>query len=282
MNFQEIASNLQYTSGIWYSREKNTISYPESGNQNSFQIEEDSPWFQHRNSCIAALVKKFSPNETIFDIGGGNGIVSIGLEREGINTVLVEPGEAGILNAQKRNLKNLICSTLNDAAFMPDSIPSIGLFDVLEHVEDDHAFLKNLNNLLVPNGKIYISVPAYSFLWSNEDDLGGHYRRYTLDLLEKKLKQTGFRLLYKTYIFCVLPIPIFLMRSVPSRLGLAKNSIVVSDQKQVHSSISILNKVHQWELRRIQKWKTIPFGGSCLLAAHKISEKSETPFPAFS
>jgi 2-polyprenyl-3-methyl-5-hydroxy-6-metoxy-1,4-benzoquinol methylase len=274
MNFQEIATNLQFSDGIWYSKTINRVSYPEDGNQNTFLVEENSFWFLHRNHCIAELVKRFSPNSCLFDIGGGNGKVSQALENEGIETVLVEPGKAGILNAKKRNIKNLICSTLEDAAFIPGSIPSIGLFDVLEHVEDDNTFLNELNRLLIPNGKIYISVPAYSLLWSNDDDLGGHYRRYNLNLLEKKLTQTGFTILYKTYIFCALPIPIFLLRSIPSRLGLSKNQIVVAEHKRIHSGMAILNKVHQWELRRIQKWKTIPFGGSCLIAASKSNGAS--------
>ena len=277
MDLSGIAHNIEFRNGVWYARTRQRVSYPDTGNQNSFELEDSSSWFLHRNRCIAALVKKFSPDSYLFDIGGGNGIVSRALENEGIKTVLVEPGEKGIQNAKARNIKNLICATLEDAAFIPDSIPSIGLFDVLEHIENDDAFLKVLCRLLIPGGKIYISVPAYQVLWSNEDKLGGHFRRYTLKLLEKKLTQSGFGILYKTYIFCALPIPILVMRSIPSWLGLAKNEIVVADHKQTHSDISMLDKIHNWELRQISKWKTIPFGGSCVIAAYKTNGGSETP-----
>jgi len=269
IDLQNLANNIEYRDGIWFSRERKKISYPLEGNQNSFALEENSFWFHHRNHCIVRLVKKFSPNNYLFDIGGGNGFVSQALEKEGVNTVLVEPGEQGILNAKKRNIKNLICSTIEGAGFISDSVPSIGLFDVLEHIEKDDLFLKDLHKSLVANGKIYISVPAYQFLWSNEDDLGGHHRRYTLKMLKKKLEVSGYRILYMTYIFSYLPIPIFLLRSIPSKLGLSKKRIDINDHKQAHKRIFLLDKVHQWELKQISKLKTIPFGGSCLIVAIK-------------
>ena len=35
------------------------------------------------------------------------------------------------------------------------------------------------------NGRLYATVPSYSFLWSEEDILAGHFRRYTLKGLSK-------------------------------------------------------------------------------------------------
>lgn len=270
MELQNLANNLEYKDGIWFSREnKKTISYPPEGNQNSFTLEENSFWFEHRNQCIVKLVKNFSPDSYLFDIGGGNGFVSQALEKEGINTVLVEPGEQGVLNAKKRNLKNLICSTVEEAEFHSDAVPSIGLFDVLEHIEKDELFLKKLHKLLVSNGKIYISVPSYRFLWSSEDDLAGHYHRYTLKTLRKSLLGAGYTILYSTYIFSYLPIPIFLLRSIPSKLGWSKKKIEIKDHQRAHERMPMLEKVHRWELKQISKLKTIPFGGSCLLVATK-------------
>src|SRR5882762_915370 len=98
-----------------FSKKISKISYPETGNENCFQIEENSFWFNHRNNCVREAVLRYSPNSIFFDIGGGNGFVARELENKGISTVLVEPGIQGCLNAKKRNLKNLICSTLENA-----------------------------------------------------------------------------------------------------------------------------------------------------------------------
>lgn len=269
MDLQTIATNIEFSNGIWYSKTRQKVSYPDKGNQDSFALEENSFWFLHRNRCIVSLVKKFSPHSHLFDIGGGNGFVAQALENEGIDTVVVEPGEDGISNAKKRNIKNLICSTLTDAGFNSNSISSMGLFDVLEHVEQDDVFLKDLFKLLAPEGKLYITVPAYQLLWSHEDEVGGHFRRYTMRMLEKKLLSAGFGITYKTYLFSLLPFPIFLLRSLPNRIGLNKKPASLDNHQQAHRNVSIFNKISQWELRLISKLKSIPFGGSCVVVAHK-------------
>ena len=76
-----------------------------------------------------------------------------GLEKKGISTVLVEPGIQGCLNAKKRNLKNIVCSTLENASFKNNTIPAIGLFDVVEHIDNDVEFLTNVHKLLIENGE---------------------------------------------------------------------------------------------------------------------------------
>jgi hypothetical protein len=54
------------------------------------------------------------------------------------------------------------------------------LLDVVEHVPDDRAFLKNLlSDLLAPGGRVLVSVPAYQWLAGRHDAALGHYRRYS-------------------------------------------------------------------------------------------------------
>src|SRR5262249_4738730 len=54
------------------------------------------------------------------------------------------------------------------------------LLDVLEHVEDDRAFLTSLVRDLTSKGSsVLISVPAWSALFSAHDSFLKHYRRYS-------------------------------------------------------------------------------------------------------
>ena len=101
---------------------------------------------------------------------------------------------------------------------------SVGLFDVVEHIEDDYFFLNNINKYLKEDGYVYITVPAFNFLWSNEDVDAGHFKRYTTSELNGLLKKSGFTIIQSTYIFSILPLPVFLFRSLPSKLGLNKKS----------------------------------------------------------
>jgi len=180
-NLLKIAQNIEIREdGIFFSKKTSKVSYPEQGNEHYLDIEQSSFWFKHRNRIIIESVKKYSPDKVFYDVGGGNGFVSLGLENAGIITVLVEPGVQGARNAQKRGLKNIICSTLEDAGFMPDSVPSMGLFDVVEHIEDDEQFLQYISLYLKKEGLVYITVPAFQALWSDEDVEAGHFKRYIL------------------------------------------------------------------------------------------------------
>jgi hypothetical protein len=61
--------------GIYYAGSSEKVSYPDSGNDNCFEIEENSFWFHHRNNCIIEMIRNYPPtgNGPIFDVGGGNG-----------------------------------------------------------------------------------------------------------------------------------------------------------------------------------------------------------------
>ena len=147
-NINNYTENLIKKDGIFFSKNKGKISYPEDGNDACFDIEDKSYWFKHRNNCIIQLAKKYVKDNLLFEIGGGNGFVSKGLEENGFQTCLVEPGIQGCLNAKARGLSNIVCSDLDNAGFKVGSIPSIGLFDVIEHIENDDDFLARINNIL--------------------------------------------------------------------------------------------------------------------------------------
>ena len=257
--------------GIWFSKSQSEVSYPEEGNELCSTIEDNSYWFQHRNNCISEVVRSFPPSGAVFDIGGGNGFVSMALQAMGLDVVLVEPGIIGARNAKARGVDSVICSTLENAGFHKNSLPSIGLFDVIEHIDEDEIFLHTIRNFMVGKGKVYITVPAYNFLWSSEDDVAGHYRRYTKSDLKHKLAMAGFTTIYSSYFFSFFVIPIFLLRTLPSRLMLRK-AVILEQVKKEHSLPpgmigALLNRVFQKEISLIRRQKSVPFGGSCLVVA---------------
>lgn len=273
---KDITAHLKNENGVWVPEKHSTISYPEDGNSNFFEIEENSFWFKHRNECLKGIVKNFPPNGLILDVGGGNGFVAKGLNEIGHETFLMEPGREGIANAARRGVKNLIWSTFGDANFKNEIIPAIGLFDVVEHIEDDLGFLRQVYNSLAPDGKLYLTVPAYQFLWSNEDVDAGHFRRYTTQSITSVLKDAGFDIKYASYMFQPLTLPIFFFRSLPSKLGMNKNSDSVEKVQSEHDSKGgliggIIDKLLNRELSKIKNGKTIGSGSSCLIVAEKSS-----------
>jgi SAM-dependent methyltransferase len=276
IDLARIAANIERsTDGIWYARSRSPLSYPERGNQSCFEMEEESFWFRHRNACILDAVRAFPPDGPIFDIGGGNGYVSLALRDGGFPTVLVEPGGDGIRNARRRGVGPLVCAAVEDAGFHPHSLPAAGIFDVLEHIPDDRVLLRTLHHLLAPGGTLYLTVPAYSLLWSDEDAQAGHYRRYTLGQLTRSLAECQFDVLFATYFFSFLPLPIFFQRALPSRLGLRRKGSQRLGAKDHHLPRGwvgrCLGRVMDWERRRLSCGRPLPFGGSCLAVARALA-----------
>lgn len=280
MKLDDLSPDLFLTEhGIWQSLRKATVSYPADGNEISFEMEDRSFWFRHRNNCILAIMQSFPFDDTqpIFDVGGGNGYVAKGIQDAGMQSVLIEPGEQGAINAFHRGVQNVICSTLQDANFDSESIAAIGLFDVVEHIENDREFLEDLHALLVDGGKIYITVPAYQWLWSLEDVHAGHFRRHTRSSLGTLLTNTGFEVEYSSYFFAFLPLPILLLRALPYRLKLVKPS-TAEDAAKDHNKRkgllgSLMDRLMEKELQRIKNGKPIAFGGSIILVAQKVGSK---------
>ena len=100
---------------------------------------------------------------------------------------------------------------------------AIGIFDVLEHIEDPIKFLSIVNKVLEKNGKLIITVPMYQYLYSDFDVSIGHFRRYSEELLSKQLNATGFVIRKKTYLFSYLLLPALLTRRIPYLLGKRRN-----------------------------------------------------------
>jgi SAM-dependent methyltransferase len=270
VDVRDIADNLELREdGIWASGSSRRVSFPEEGHRACLSLEEGSFWFRHRNACIVEAVRRYPPGGPVFDVGGGNGYVALGLERSGFRAVVVEPGPDGARHAKLRGLDPVICSAIEDAGFRERALPAAGLFDVLEHLEDDRGFLRRLRPLLGDGGRLYVTAPAYGALWSSEDAAAGHYRRYRVSTLAAVLRDAGFTVEYATYFFSLLPIPIFLLRSAPSRLGLRRGSDARLNRAEHDAGAA--RRTLAWLLRRelaaIRGGKRMRFGASCLVVA---------------
>jgi SAM-dependent methyltransferase len=263
---------IQNELGMWCSEKSEKCHYPEDGEQRLARIEEKSFWFLHRRDCVIRMIETFPPEHFIMDVGGGNGLIAAGLKDSGFNVVLLEPNINSAIHASQRGIEQIICATTGQAQLESHSIPAVGVFDVLEHIEDDRSFLNQVRDILEPQGKLYLTVPAFGFLWSMEDQYARHFRRYRLGSLGSLLRQCGFAVDYSTYLFSSLLVPLFFIKTIPTKLGLSK--IYTHEQTWQEHVIgpgfkkSILDKIHAWELRRIMAGKWIPWGTSVMIAAH--------------
>lgn len=278
IDLASIATNLeQIADGSWRAKSSSPVSYPDWGNEACFQVEEQSFWFGHRNACILEAMRQFPPPGAVFDIGGGNGFVAKAIQDAGLEVTLVEPGPAGARNALRRGVSSVVCATLEDARFLPESMPAIGLFDVVEHMHDDREFLQRVRAQLPSDGRLYLTVPAYQALWSQEDIDAGHHRRYSQESLRSVLVASGFAVDFLTGFFKFLLPAILAVRVVPYRLGLAKSAAPEDAAKQMAKQhipqhgwmSSTLRSLERRELAAIRGRVPLRFGASWLLVATK-------------
>ena len=269
INCGDFATNLLQTNdGIWIPREAGDrdISTPGTGHDLSFEFEDDSYWFNHRNHVIIETVTNYHEHGCFFDIGGGSGSVTKGLMARGIETILVEPGTTGVEHARRHGVEHIIQSTVEAAGFKPGTMAAAGLFDVLEHYRDDVAFLESLHGLLAPGGKLFITAPACALLWSLEDFDLGHYHRYSLRSLGRKLDRAGYRVLYATYFFQALVLPAFIYRTLPFFFGATRKK---EPKETPGKNSAFLHKMLARESKQLATGKRMRCGASCLVAVEK-------------
>jgi SAM-dependent methyltransferase len=246
-----------------------------------FAIEDRHFWFQGRNLVISTIVKQvlsiLPAGFRLLEVGCGNGNVLRVLEMlcaEG-SVIGMDLFNDGLRHAQMRTDCPLV---QGDVQLPPFSVPFdlIGLFDVLEHLQDDLEILDGLNKLLTFQGVLLLTVPADPSLWSYFDI--GHYRRYKLDELEHKLLITGYRIEYIThYMLSIYPI-VWLGR----RLAMRTDQIIRRGESDsfnlAKSELRILPVVNELirlllalEVPMIAKHSRLPLGTSILAVARKNS-----------
>ena len=80
--------------------------------------------------------------------------------------------------------------------------------DVLDHVEDDVAFLEQfVRENLAPGGHVLISVPAWPSLFSSHDVRLHHYRRYTPAAARMLVRRAGLEIDRSAGLFHSLLLP---------------------------------------------------------------------------
>lgn len=260
--------------GLWVAcRDEAGRSFTESGNLRRQEFEASSFWYRHRSAVLCELLERFPPAGTLLDIGGGNGTLALALEAAGWEAVVLEPDRSGALFARRRGLRQVACASLEAAEFQPAVFDAVGLFDVLEHIEDEAGFLKHAVSLLRPAGRLYLTVPAYSELWSAADHRAGHLRRYRRAQLEGVVRAAGLGPLFSSYLFASLVAPVWLLRHLPYRFG-RRRTLQEADGRRHHRAgnrltDSLLRRLLELERRAVRRGKRIPFGTSCVMVAAK-------------
>ena len=214
------------------------------------------------------IVDYFAPHThgRAVEYGCGNGTISARLLPHVEKLDLVEPspnlvailrdrfaGDAAVaVNAQ--TLETHVVASDSD------TYDTAVLVNVLEHIADDTAALRELHRILRPGGALLLFVPALPFLFSRLDTLYGHFRRYRRDDLVGMIRAVGFDVADARYLDMLGVAPWFLLNTLCGATRFSPFMVRLYDRFGVPLTRFLESLL-----------PTVPFGKNVLLIARKQS-----------
>lgn len=221
-------------------------------------------WFNGRRLIIEHLFWNKNKNKKMKVLSIGS---STGAEIEHISrfasVIGIDIDKHAVDYCKKRKL-NVIYDDILSTNLPAESFDIIVAMDVLEHIKDDGNALGIICQLLKPNGKLLITVPACPFLWSKFDEIDHHphYRRYSYFSLKNLLEQhNNLKITFLSYYnFFLFPL-MFIVRKIDFFVNteLSKPPAIIN---------YFLTKIFSFE-RYFLKWSFFPIGGSLMTICYK-------------
>jgi SAM-dependent methyltransferase len=242
------------------------------------RVEDRHFWFRARTSAIINVIRSAvsmaNGSCRILEVGCGTGTLLKALNKEYPRGAVIglDFFNEGLLWARRRSP----CGLVQADALLPPfnrSFDLIGLFDVIEHLDDDIAVLRSVRDVLLPGGIIAITVPAHPGLWSYFDEYSHHRRRYTEGELRAKLKEAGYEVRYMTPYMCILLPLIWSGRKLAGALSRSKHgtssNLAENDLRITPGVNFLLTGLLLWESFWIGRRWRLPWGASLIAIASR-------------
>jgi len=228
-------------------------------------------WLAARRKIVLDWIRQRYPGRNdleILDAGCGTGLTLQELRLLG-SAQGVDISDEALEFCRMRGLENVYNADLADLPFAADHFDIVTALDVLEHLNDDTAAMAEFRRVLKPGGRVFIFAPAHRWLWSLQDEVSHHKRRYVARTLREAVVGAGLEVERQTYVSTFLLPVIYLGRQW---LKVRRLFSEFETENDLHPrwSNGILRSIFQLEipiLRRID----MPFGASLLCVARKAS-----------
>ncbi|MDX6402570.1 MAG: hypothetical protein QOH70_25 [Blastocatellia bacterium] len=234
-----------------------------------YEVEEKHWWFAGRRRIIAGFIEEICRDSgksqpRILDVGCGTGANLQMLAQFGAAEGVDVSTEA-LDFCRARGVADVKQGAAEDLPFDDASFDLVTGLDVVEHLDDDIAGLREMRRVLRPDGRAVFFVPAFMFLWGVQDDISHHRRRYTLTELKKKLEEAGLTTERATYANITFFAPILIGRVLMRLTGLrpaSENNITIG---ALNGLLGRILGAESWWLRRMN----FPFGVSIICVARR-------------
>ncbi len=236
----------------------------------AYRIMEESEdtywWYRARRDIISHLILRTIPaGELIVDYGSGTGGTSALLQDLGYRVLAADISDEALAKCKLRGLSTI---DLTERSLDDCSADCILAGDVLEHVKDDVELLKTFRRALRPNGTLIVTVPAYEFLWSGEDYVSDHWRRYTRRRLKQQIRSAGFECVWCSY-YNTLLFPAVLLTTLAKRVFFPREMYSSNVKPLTRWQNQVLYRVFASEGHLLKPLR-FPLGASLIAVARKI------------
>jgi len=239
------------------------------------RVEDSHWWFVGRRAILEEFLRQIVQNPKskiqnpkILDVGCGTGanlemLANFG-EAEGVDV-----SEDALEFCRAKGLKTHK-GLAEKLPFADESFDLVTALDVVEHLDDDVAGLKEMNRVLKKDGKTLIFVPAFMWLWGVQDDISNHRIRYTRAQIVERLEKAGFEIERATYANWTFFAPILAGRTLMKITG-------IKPESENNVNISALNGIFGKLFSAERFWlkrANFPFGVSIVIVAKKAKTRT--------
>lgn len=234
------------------------------------KLEANHFWFRNRNRIILWALREYVPRlDRYLEIGCGTGFVlsAVAMAYPHASLTGSEVFSAGLPYAYARVPRAELLQM--DARNIPyaDHFDVVGAFDVLEHIREDELVLQAIHRALRPGGDLVLTVPQHPWLWSQQDELACHVRRYTAEELVEKLERTGFQVrLCTSFVSLLLPVLWMTRRFVRASV----DEDPLSGLRIGRAANRLLSPIMTLDYIALRMGVRFPAGGSLLIVAEKM------------